>query len=196
MRTTIERARLGFTVLAAAAALAVPSFAHAHKTYGIGRTATAEEIKAWDIDVQPDGRNFPRGSGTVAHGKEVYEAKCAACHGDKGQGAMGDVLAGGMGSLASPRPVKTVGSFWPYTSTLFDYVRRAMPFNAPQSLSDEDVYAVSGYVLFLNGLLPADATVDAKTLTELRMPNRDGFIGDPRPDVHNVACMHDCGNRR
>src|SRR6478735_3871713 len=121
MRTTSEGARFGFAVLATAAVLASPSFAQAQKSYGIGRTATAAEIKAWDIDVQPDGRNFPRGSGTVAHGKEVYEAKCAACHGDKGQGAMGDVLAGGMGSLASPRPVKTVGSLWPYASTLFDY---------------------------------------------------------------------------
>jgi S-disulfanyl-L-cysteine oxidoreductase SoxD len=198
MRTTIEPPSRGGARVAALAALLAffPPIADAQTHYGIGRTATPEEIRGWDIDVEPDGRNFPPGTSSVAHGKQVYETKCAACHGDKGQGAMGDVLAGGMGTLASSKPVKTVGSFWPYASTLFDYIRRAMPLNAPQSLSAEDVYAVSGYVLFLNGLLPADATVNGKTLTDMRMPNRDGFVGDPRPDVHNVDCMRDCDRRR
>jgi mono/diheme cytochrome c family protein len=193
----IKRLRLGPAAVNALAALLVlyPLLADAQTRYGIGRTATPTEVQGWNIDVEPDGRNFPPGSGTVAHGKEVYEAKCVACHGDKGQGGLGDTLTGGMGTLASSKPVKTVGSFWPYAPTLFDYIRRAMPLNAPQSLSDEDVYAVSGYVLFLNGLLPADANVDANTLTSMRMPNRDGFIGDPRPDVHNVDCMRDCGKR-
>ncbi len=97
-----------------------------------------------------------------------------------------------MGSLATAKPVKTVGSYWPYATTLFDYIRRAMPQNAPQSLSNDDVYAVSGYVLFLNGLLPENATVGAGTLMAVKMPNRDGFVADPRPDVHDMACMKDC----
>ena len=160
--------------------------------YGIGHSATPAQIKAWDIDVAPDGKNLPAGRATVAQGKLIYAAQCAACHGEQGQGGLGDKLVGGRGTLATPAPVKTVGSFWPYATTLFDYVRRAMPLNAPQSLSDAEVYAVSGYVLHLNGLLNEDAVVDAKTLTELKMPNRNGFISDPRPDVHSVACPREC----
>ena len=160
--------------------------------YGIGHSATPAQIKAWDTDVAPDGKNLPAGRDTVAQGKLIYAAQCAACHGEQGQGGLGDKLVGGRGTLATPAPVKTVGSFWPYATTLFDYVRRAMPLNAPQSLSDAEVYAVSGYVLHLNGLLNEDAVVDAKTLTELKMPNRNGFISDPRPDVHSVACLREC----
>jgi len=164
----------------------------AQTRYGIGRTATPAEVAAWNIDVAPDGKNLPPGKGTVAHGKDVYAAQCASCHGAAGEGALGDRLAGGMGTLKTPKPVKTVGSFWPYATTLFDYIRRAMPLNAPQSLSTDDVYAVSGYVLFLNGLVPESASIDARTLSSLRMPNRDGFIADARPDVANAACMKDC----
>ena len=104
-----------------------------------GRPASPDEIKLWDIDVRPDGTGLPNGSGSVAHGRQVYEENCAACHGDRGQGGIADRLAGGQGSLASERPVKTVGSFWPYATTLFDYVRRAMPYPAPQTLSDDDI---------------------------------------------------------
>ena len=164
----------------------------AQTPYGIGRAATPAEIAPWNIDVAPDGKNLPAGKGTVAHGKEVYAAQCASCHGAAGEGALGDRLAGGMGTLNTPKPVKTVGSFWPYATTLFDYIRRAMPLNAPQSLSTDDVYAVSGYVLFLNGLVPESASVDARTLSSLKMPNRQGFVGDARPDVANAACMKDC----
>ena len=172
--------------------MAVTGACVAQTHYGIGRTATSAEVAAWNIDVAPDGKNLPAGKGTVAHGKDVYVAQCASCHGPAGEGALGDRLAGGMGTLNTPKPVKTVGSFWPYATTLFDYIRRAMPLNAPQSLSTDDVYAVSGYVLFLNGLLPESATVDARSLSSLKMPNRDGFISDPRPDVANAACMKDC----
>jgi cytochrome c len=166
--------------------------ADAQTSYGIGRSPTAAEIAAWNIDVGPDGRNFPPGSGTVERGREIYAAQCSSCHGAKGEGGLGDALAGGAGTLGTEQPVKTVGSYWPYASTLFDYIRRAMPLNAPQSLSTGDVYAVSGYVLYLNGLVSDRATVDAKLLSELRMPNRDGFVADPRPDVKNAACMNDC----
>ena len=125
----------------------------------------------------------PAGSGTVAHGREVYAGQCASCHGETGEGGLGDKLVGGKGTLASSKPVKTVGSFWPYAPTLFDYVRRAMPMNAPESLDNDDVYAVVGYLLNLNGLVPDDAVMDAKSLSAVRMPNRDGFVADPRPDV-------------
>ncbi len=164
----------------------------AQTPYGIGRVATPAEVAGWNIDIGRDGSGLPPGSGTVSHGREVFEQQCAACHGDKGQGGIGDQLAGGQGTLAAAEPVRTVGSYWPYAPTLFDYIRRAMPQNAPQSLSNEDVYAVSAYVLNLNGLLPADAALDAKTLAAIKMPNHDKFVGDPRPDVKNSACMSDC----
>jgi cytochrome c len=156
----------------------------AQERYGIGRAATPAEIAGWNIDVGGnDGSNLPSASGTVERGKTIFAEQCASCHGDKGQGGLGDRLVGGQGTLASPKPVKTVGSYWPYAPTLFDYIRRAMPMNAPQSLTDNDVYAVSAYVLHLNGLLPADAMLDAKSLSAIKMPNRDNFVGDPRPDV-------------
>ena len=157
--------------------------ARAAERFGIGRPATEAEIAAWNIDIDRDGRKLPPGRGSVAHGREVFEAQCASCHGNRGEGGTGERLAGGQGSLASAKPIKTVGSFWPYAPTLFDYIRRAMPMNAPQSLSDDDVYAVSGYVLHLNGLAPGDAVFDARSLAATRMPNRDGFVPDPRPDV-------------
>jgi len=160
--------------------------------YGIGRVARPGEIAGWNIDIGRDGRGLPAGRGTVSHGREVFAQQCAACHGDMGQGGVGDKLAGGQGTLATANPVRTVGSYWPYAPTLFDYIRRAMPQNAPQSLSDDDVYAVSAYILNLNGLLPADATLDAKSLAAIKMPNRDHFTGDPRPDVKNPACMSGC----
>ena len=153
MRTT-EGWRAG---VVAGAMLGIAITANA-QTYGIGRAPTSAEIAAWNIDVSPDGRNLPPGRGTVARGKQVYESQCTACHGAKGEGAIGDRLAGGNGTLDTPKPVKTVGSYWPFATTLFDYIRRAMPLNAPQSLSNDDVYAVAGYVLYLNGLLPENAT--------------------------------------
>ena len=175
-----------------AAALGLPAPACAQGPYGIGRPATAAEIAGWNIDIGRDGANLPSGSGSVAHGHEVFDQQCVACHGEKGEGGVGDRLVGGRGTIATSKPVKTVGSFWPYAPTLFDYIRRAMPQNAPQSLSNEDVYAVSAYILNLNGLLPADATLDAKTLSAIKMPNRNMFTEDPRPDVKNPACEKGC----
>ncbi|MGA7803142.1 c-type cytochrome [Bradyrhizobium sp.] len=178
--------------IVAVAALAGVTFAQAQGPYGIGRVATPAEIAGWNIDIGRDGRGLPPGSGTASHGREVFAQQCAACHGEKGEGGVGDRLAGGQGTLGTPKPVRTVGSYWPYAPTLFDYIRRAMPQNAPESLSNEDVYAVSAYILNLNGLLPADATLDAKTLAAIKMPNRDKFVGDSRPDVKNPACMSGC----
>ncbi|MDA9524665.1 cytochrome C [Bradyrhizobium sp. CCBAU 11434] len=157
--------------------------AQAQSTYGIGRQATAAEIAGWNIDVGPDGSNLPAGSGSVSQGRDVFAQQCASCHGEKGEGAIGDRLVGGQGTIGTPKPIRTVGSYWPYAPTLFDYIRRAMPQNAPQSLSNEDVYAVSAYILNLNGLVRDDATLDAKSLAAIKMPNRDKFVGDARPDV-------------
>lgn len=188
MRTTPK----SLAALALFAALVGSGVASAQTNYGIGRPATPAEIAGWNIDVAPDGRNLPPSSGTVAQGKVIFEAQCAACHGANGQGGLGDRLVGGNGTLATAHPVKTVGSYWPYATTLFDYTRRAMPLNAPQSLSNSEVYAVAGYMLYLNGLVAADATMDARTLMAVKMPNRDGFIDDPRPDVHDKDCTRDC----
>jgi cytochrome c len=144
-----------------------------------GRRATPEEIRLWDIDVRPDGQGLPEGSGTVAQGQTVFEENCAACHGDKGVGGIKDRLVGGQGTLASDKPLKTVGSFWPYATTLFDYIHRAMPYQAPASLSNDDVYAVAAYILSLNGILPANGKLDRQSLPRIRMPNREGFIPEP-----------------
>jgi len=171
--------------IAALLIAAATSAAQADERYGIGRAATPAEIAGWNIDIGRDGENLPAGSGSVARGRTVFAEQCAACHGAEGQGAVGDRLVGGQGTLASAKPIRTVGSYWPYAPTLFDYIRRAMPQNAPQSLSDDDVYAVSAYILSLNGIVGADAVLDAKTLAGIRMPNRASFVADPRPDVHN-----------
>ncbi|WP_425112957.1 c-type cytochrome [Bradyrhizobium sp.] len=165
------------------ALVAATASAQAQSKFGIGRAATPDEIAGWNIDIGRDGGGLPPGSGTVRHGHEIFVQQCAACHGDKAEGGIGDRLVGGQGTLATAKPVRTVGSYWPYAPTLFDYIRRAMPQNAPQSLSNDDVYAVSAYILSLNGIVPADATLDAKSLAAVRMPNRNGFGGDPRPDV-------------
>jgi cytochrome c len=156
--------------------------------YNFGTPATPAEIAMVNIDVMPDGRGLPKGSGNYTKGKEVYTAKCLACHGAdlagvKGTGAA--ALIGGRGSLASGKPKKTVESYWPYASTVFDYVKRAMPFNAPGSLSDDEVYAVVAYVLGEANIFDKSATLNSRSLAKIEMPNKDGFIADPRPDVFN-----------
>ena len=156
--------------------------------YNFGTPATEADIAMLDIDAMPDGRGLPAGSGNYETGKQVYTAKCMACHGAdlggvKGTGAA--ALIGGRGSLASGKPKKTVESYWPYASTVFDYVKRAMPFNAPGSLSDDEIYAVVAYVLGEARIFDKSATLDAKSLPMIDMPNKDGFISDPRPDVFN-----------
>jgi hypothetical protein len=190
------RTRELYIATLASLVVACSTCAQAQNPYGIGRPATSAEIAGWNIDIDRYGNNLPPGSGSVSHGREVFDQQCAACNGAKGEGGVGDRLVGGQGTLATPKPVRTVGSYWPYAPTLFDYIRRAMPQNAPQSLSNEDVYAVSAYILNLNGLLAADATLDASTLSAIKMPNRSMFVGDPRPDVKDPACMTDCEGSR
>jgi cytochrome c len=150
-----------------------------------GAAVSAEEIARWDISIPPSGAGLPKGGGSARQGLQVYEQKCMACHGAKGAGKAADPLAGGIGSLASKAPQRTVGSYWPYATTLFDYVRRAMPITNPLSLSDDEVYAVSAYVLFLNGVVGEDAVMNAQTLPQVRMPNRDGFVSDWPPRARN-----------
>src|SRR5215470_2359399 len=145
-------------------ALASPAFAQ--QSPNLGKPISPEDLASWDISIGPDGAGLPPGSGTVKQGEAVFAAKCQACHGEKGAGRPNDRLVGGMGSLAPDKgpPVKTVGSYWPYATTLFDYVRRAMPWDRPKSLSDEEVYAVAAYILNLNGLIAPDDVIDAQSL--------------------------------
>lgn len=143
---------------------------------GLGVPATAEEIAGWSISISPDGDNLPAGSGTARQGQSTFTAKCSACHGMNGEGATNDRLVGGMGSLDSESPVKTVGSYWPYATTLFDYIRRAMPFLQPGSLTDEEVYALTAFILELNGIVGMDTVIDSSSLPQVIMPNRDNFV--------------------
>ena len=177
---------------AVAGALAFGGPAQA-ETYGIGSAATPEEIAGWDIDIRPDGLGLPVGEGSVEDGEGLYEAKCAVCHGLFGEGeGRWPVLAGGQGTLADERPTKTVGSYWPFASTLYDYIYRAMPFTAPRSLSVDETYAISAYVLYLNDLVEDDFVLSNENLASIEMPNKDGFFVDPRPDVDNPHCMENC----
>jgi cytochrome c len=149
-------------------------------TFGLGHTARTDAVNAIDIEVLPDGQGLPPGSGAADAGRAVYVAHCSACHGPTGTEGPNDVLVGGQGSLTTARPLKTVGSFWPYATTLWDYINRAMPFGEPRSLSADDVYAVTAYVLFLNGIIPEHQVLSQTTLASVKMPNRNGFIPDNR----------------
>jgi len=166
---------------------------------GCGARGSGQEIAGWDIDVRPDGKGLPPGRGSVEQGQPIYDAKCASCHGTFGESNSYLQLAGGVGTLASDQPLRTTGSKLNYATTLWDYIRRAMPFGNPQSLGVDEVYALTAYVLNLNDIVPAGTVLDQESLPKLRMPNRDGFTTahgfmrrDGRPDTANVACMHDC----
>jgi cytochrome c len=151
--------------------------------YGIGRSATELDVKPWNIDIAPSGDGLPPGRGTVATGGQIYAHKCASCHGPTGVEGPSTRLIGGQGTLRSQDPIKTVGSYWPYATTLYDYIYRAMPFTTPQSLTSDEVYALVAWLLARNGIVKDDAVMDPATLPQVRMPNREGFIPDARPDI-------------
>ena len=163
-------------LVAAGALLALSSAAFAQSP-NLGKPISPEDLAAWDISIGPDGAGLPPGSGTAKQGEAVFTAKCQACHGAKGAGQPNDRLVGGQGSLPGDKPpIKTVGSFWPYATTLFDYVRRAMPYVESKSLSPDETYAVVAYILNLNGVVGDADVINAQTLPNVKMPNRDGFI--------------------
>ena len=164
-------------LIAASGLLMVSAVAFAAESPNLGQVGTPEEIASWDISIGPDGVGLPPGSGTPKQGEAVYAGKCVTCHGEKGAGKPNDQLAGGQGTLPGDKPpVKTVGSFWPYATTIFDYVRRAMPYNESKSLTNDETYAVVAYILNLNGIIADYDTMDAQTLRKVKMPNRDGFL--------------------
>ena len=163
--------------------------------FGYGRIATPEEIAGWDIDVRgDDGVGLPPGSGDVAKGTEVFAEQCAACHGTFGEGeGRFPKLAGGKGTLKLDRPEPTVGSYWPFAPTLWDYINRAMPMQAPHTLSADDVYALTAYILNLNDVVASEFVADRDSLPKVKMPNRDSFVWtDPRPDTMAKPCMTAC----
>jgi mono/diheme cytochrome c family protein len=162
----------------------------ARQRLGIGQTPTEDLIKAWNIDIAPDGTNLPSGTGSVAQGQKLFADVCAACHGEHGTEGPMDRLVGGRGTLDTQKPIMTVGSYWPYATTLYDYIRRAMPLNNPQSLSADQVYAVTAYVLNMNKIIPDDAVLDKYSLPAVEMPNRDGFEHTKAPE--GKACMTNC----
>ena len=163
----------------------------------LGAAATPEQIQAWDIDVRPDGQGAPAGSGTAAKGEKVYIEKCAACHGDFGE-ARGryPVLVGGHGTMKDDRPEKTVGSYWPYASTIFDYIKRAMPFGEAQTLTNDEVYSLTAFLLNMNDVVDSSFVLDASNIGKIEMPNAKNFFDDPRPDGQTAKvaalCMKDC----
>ena len=179
-RATWSLAAVGSAIVAAAT---FSDVAAQLPTYGVGRAPTAAEIEAWDLTIPFDGVGLPPGSGTAALGEPIYVERCKACHGERGQDGKYDRLVGGHGTLTTDRPVLTIGSFWPYAPTLFSYIRRAQPIDEPGSLTADQTYALTAYLLFLNGIIGEHDAMDARTLPLVKMPNRDGFVPDPRPDV-------------
>jgi len=191
-------ARLVLPALLVLAAPALAQKAEPVRNYGLGQPATAAQIAGWDIDIRPDGQGLPPGSGSVKTGEKIYMERCAGCHGEFGESAgRWPQLAQGKGTLASNNPVKTVGSYFPYASTVFDYVHRAMPFGDAESLKDDELYAVVAYVLYLNDLVDDKFVLSRETFKEVKMPNVAGFYDDDRDKTEKAfwnanPCMKDC----
>jgi hypothetical protein len=168
-------------------------WAQAPKYKNIGRSATPEEIRAWDISIGPSGKELPAGSGTAVEGAKIYAAKCAVCHGPGGEGSqMGMRLVGGQGTLKSPQAVMTIGSYWPFATTIWDIVNRAMPKGQGGSLSANEVYALTAFLLYRNDIIKESDVMDAKSLPKVQMPNRNGFIPtrlEDIPDVQKRGCQ-------
>ena len=184
-----EITRLALLLSCATAFAAPPS-----PNVKLGKPVSEAEVAAWNIDINAKtGAGLPAGKGTAAEGKAVFEAKCAACHGAEAKGGpMFGPMVGGIGSFTTDKPVLTPGSMYPYAPILFDYVYRAMPMNNPQSLKPNEVYALSAYILHLNGLIGANEEMNQQSLAAVKMPNRGNFIADSRPDTKAARCMKDC----
>jgi cytochrome c len=184
-----EIARLALLLSCATALAAPPS-----PDVKLGKPVNEAELAAWNIDINTKtGAGLPSGKGTAVEGKAVFEAKCAACHGAEAKGGpMFGPMVGGIGSLATDKPVLTPGSMYPYAPILFDYIYRAMPMNNPQSLKSDEVYSLSAYILHLNGLIGANEEMNRQSLAAVKMPNRGNFIADNRPDTKAERCMKDC----
>ncbi len=181
--------RVGVVSVAILFTMTLPSVAADSEffaTFGLGRPATPTDIHPWDIDISPNGKGLPSGQGTVKEGGMIYTNSCAPCHGPTGIEGPMPTLIGGIGTLNTDQPLKTVGSYWPFATTLFDYIYRAMPFNAPQSLAPQQVYAVVAWILFRNGIIEESTILNAQTLPTITMPNHKGFVGDARPDFSKV----------
>ena len=178
--------------------LAIPNLIIANeRKFNLGKIATKTDIAGWDIDVRPDGLGAPLGSGSAIKGEEVYAEQCASCHGDFGEGLdRWPELVGGEDSLDTHDPVKTTGSYWPYASTMYDYIYRAMPFGVAQSLTHDETYQVVAYLLYMNEIIDEDFVLNDKNIGKIKMPNVEGFLmPDPRPDIDNVngnPCMQNC----
>jgi cytochrome c len=181
--------KIFLVVLCFAACGALRAQRNSGKQTGLGRPASTDEVKQRDITTLPNGVGLPDGKGTAAQGELVYRDKCASCHGPNGEGVppQGTQLVGGVGSLASDNPVRTVGSYWPYATSVWDYIHRAMPQNQPGSLSADDTYAVTAFLLSRNKIIDTSDVMDKESLPKVRMPNRDGFIPDARPDTGKSA---------
>ncbi len=189
-------------LIAGAALLTMGGIVAAHAEppgyYKIGATPSAAQIDAWSIAIPPDGSRLPPGSGTVDQGGDIFGAECAACHGAFGEGvAAYPKLVGGVSDTGTGNVPKTVGAYWPYATTLWDYINRSMPFYAPHSLKPDQVYALSAWILNMNGIVPDNFVADAKSITAVKMPNRNGFIlKDPRPLIHDTECMTNCATQK
>lgn len=172
-----------FLPMTALVAVVCVTGAAAQEGPNLGVVATREQIAGWDVSIPPSGEGLPPGSGTASAGAAIFAVKCAACHGPQGEGLLNDRLVGGRGSLDTAKAVKTVGSYWPYATTIFDYVRRAMPYLQPHSLTADETYALTAHLLYLNGIIDADDVIDAETLPAVQMPNHDNFVSaysDPK----------------
>ena len=186
----------GLTALLVAGLMAGSSALAADRPFNLGTVATAEQVAGWDIDVRPDGKGAPVGSGNAIDGEEVFAELCASCHGDFGEGVdRWPVLSGGYDTLDSHDPVKTIGSYWPYASTAYDYIYRAMPFGEAQSLTFDETYAIVAYLLYMNDIIDEDFVVSNENIGTIEMPNSGGFfMPDPRPDgqIAGDPCMRNC----
>jgi len=190
--------RASFGAALAVVALAIASSPVLAKKLGLGREAHPDEVAAWDIDVRPDGQGLPAGKGSVKDGEELYQERCAVCHGEFGEGkGRWPVVAGGHGSLAKESPEKTIGSYWPYVSTTYDFVLRAMPFGNAQSLTPDETYAIVAYLLFLNDVVKDDFVLTRENFAKVKLPNEKGFFDDDREKAEKNfwrkdVCMKDC----